>query len=143
MKLEVLEDRYLFFTNKTYSLDNEDDISLFLKDMFLIISDIYLIELYGYFKLDIYIDDKIGVFVEIEKLDNYVSYSKKIDTKILIYRNSFYLKTKDLSYIYKYKKIYNYNNYYYISTDDVDNVLELLDFCELEYKDLGLELISI
>lgn len=143
MKFEVLDDKYLFFTNKIYSFDEEKDISMFLKDMFLIINEVYSLELFGYFKVDIFIDDKIGVFVEISKLDDYISYSKKIDTKVIINRNSFYFKTNDLSMIYQYEPIYKKDNYYYVSTKDVDNVLDLLDFCEIEYNVNDLELIFI
>lgn len=143
MKLDILDDGYLFFTNKIFSFDDEKEISLFLKDMFLSINDIYDIELYGYFKVDIYIDEKIGVFVEIKKLDDYISYSKKIDTKVMVSDTPFYLKTNDLSLIYKYRPIYYLDNNYYISTKDVDNVLELLDFCEVEYKDIDLEVLFI
>ena len=134
MKLEVLDDKYLFFTNKIYIFDEEKDISMFLKDMFLMINEVYSLELFGYFKVDIFIDDKIGVFVEISKLDDYISYSKKIDTKVIINRNSFYFKTNDLSMIYQYEPIYIKDNYYYVSTKDVDNVLDLLDFCEIDYR---------
>ena len=134
MKLEVLDDKYLFFTNKIYIFDEEKDISMFLKDMFLMINEVYSLELFGYFKVDIFIDDKIGVFVEISKLDDYISYSKKIDTKVIINRNSFYFKTNDLSMIYQYEPIYKKDNYYYVSTKDVDNVLDLLDFCEIDYR---------
>ena len=134
MKFEGLDDKYLFFTNKIYTFDEEKDISMFLKDMFLIINEVYSLELFGYFKVDIFIDDKIGVFVEISKLDDYISYSKKIDTKVIINRNSFYFKTKDLSMIYQYENIYRKDNYYYVSTKDVENVLDLLDFCEIDYR---------
>lgn len=134
MKLEVLDDKYLFFTNKIYIFDEEKDISMFLKDMFLMINEVYSLELFGYFKVDIFIDDKIGVFVEISKLDDYISYSKKIDTKVIINRNSFYFKTNDLSLIHQYEPIYVKDNYYYVSTKDVDNVLDLLDFCEIDYR---------
>ena len=134
MKFEVLDDKYLFFTNKIYSFDEEKDISMFLKDMFLMINEVFSLELFGYFKVDIFIDDKIGVFVEISKLDDYISYSKKIDTKVIINRNSFYFKTNDLSMIYQYEPIYKKDNYYYVSTKDVDNVLDLLDFCEIDYR---------
>jgi len=134
MKFEVLDDKYLFFTNKNYSLEEEGDISTFLKDMFLIINEIYSLELFGYFKVDIFIDEKIGVFVEISKLDDYISYGKKIDTKVIINRNNFYFKTNDLSLIYQYEPIYRKDNYYYVSTKDVDNVLDFLDFCEIDYR---------
>jgi len=140
MKFEVLDDKYLFFTNKNYSLEEEGDISTFLKDMFLIINEIYSLELFGYFKVDIFIDEKIGVFVEISKLDDYISYGKKIDTKVIINRNNFYFKTNDLSLIYQYEPIYRKDNYYYVSTKDVDNVLDLLDFCEIDYRVNGFDL---
>ena len=143
MKFEVLDDKYLFFTNKIYSLDEESDISIFLKDMFLIINEVYSLELFGYFKVDIFIDEKIGIYVELIKIDDYISYSKKIDTKVIINRNSFYFKTNDLSLIYQYEPIYIKDNYYYVSTKDVDNVLDLLDFCEIEYNVNDLELIFI
>ena len=107
------------------------------------INEVFSLELFGYFKVDIFIDDKIGVFVEISKLDDYISYSKKIDTKVIINRNSFYFKTNDLSMIYQYEPIYKKDNYYYVSTKDVDNVLDLFDFCEIEYNVNDLELIFI
>jgi len=138
MKFEILEDGYLFFTNKIYLLDDESNISSFLKEMFLSISDVYSIELYGYFKVDIYIDGKIGIFVEMKKMDDYISYGKKIDTKVAVFDRSFYLKTNDLSLIYRYRPIYYLNDNYYISTEDVDNIFELLDFCEIEYKNIDL-----
>lgn len=143
MKLDFLEDGYLFFTNEVCFLDSEKNISDFLKNMFLSINEIFSVELYGYFKTDIYVDDKIGIFVEITKLDDYFSYNKKIDTKVTLFRENFYLKFKDLSKIFNYRPIYRMDNYYYISTNDVDNILELLDFCEIEYKDISLKLISI
>lgn len=143
MRFEVLDDKYLFFTNKIYSFDEEKDISMFLKDMFLMINEVFSLELFGYFKVDIFIDVKIGVFVEISKLDDYISYSKKIDTKVIINRNNFYFKTNDLSLIYQYEPIYIKDNYYYVSTKDVDNVLDLFDFCEIEYNVNDLELIFI
>ena len=143
MSLEVLDDKYIFFTSDIDSLNNfdEKDISVFLKEIFMIISDIYNIDLFGYFKVDIYIDKKIGSFLEIKKLDDYISYSKKIDTKITIYHNSFYFKTNDLSLFSKYrdKNIRFLDGNYYISTMDVDNIFELLDFCEIEYKDIKLK----
>lgn len=143
MKFEVLDDKYLYFTGniKVFgdltSID-ENKISLFLKEVFLSINDIYSVELFGYYKVDIYIDEKIGAFVEIEKLDDFVSYSKKIDTKVSISVCEFYLKTNDLSIIYKYKPIYFSDNNYYISTKSVDSIFELLDFCDVEYKNLDL-----
>lgn len=141
MKLEVIDDDYLYFT---YDIDclgnlsciNEDNISIFLKNVFLNLSEIYSIELFGYYKVNIYVDEKIGAYVEISKLDDYLNYSKKIDTKVAMNINSFYLKTNDLSKIFKYRPIYYFDNNYYVSTKDVDNICDLIEFCEIEYKNM-------
>jgi len=142
MKFEELdENKYLFFTYDIESLGNisdnyEENISRFLKEIFLNINDIYSTSLFGYYKVDIYIDEKIGAFVEIEKLDDYVSYNKKIDTKVCLHDSNFYFKTNDLSKIYKYKTINYLDGNYYISTKDVDNIFDLMDICSIEYKDI-------
>ena len=133
MNLEIKEDKYIYFTNEINMLD-EKNISMFLKDVFLNISTIYNIDLFGYFKVDIYIDDKIGSFIEIEKIDEYMSYNKKIDTKVNIEYRDFYLKTSDLSIVYKHRPVYEKNNFYFVSTKDVDNLLDILEFCDLEYN---------
>jgi hypothetical protein len=72
-------------------------------------------------------------------LDDYVLYGKKIDNKVSISHNNFYLKTNDLSLIFQYKPIYKNNNYYYVSTKNVDNYLDLMEFLSIEYKDIDLE----
>ena len=143
MKLEIINGNYLYFT---YDIDclgdldniNEDDVSIFLRNVFLDISEVYKIDLFGYFKVDIFLDEKIGAFVEITKIDDYISYGKKIDTKVNISVSNFYLKTKDLSKIFCYRPIYVLDDYYYISTASVDNISDLLEFCNIEYKDIDL-----
>jgi len=140
VSLELIDDDYLYFT---YDIDclgemlsvSEEGISKFLKDVFINLSDIYSIDLFGYYKVDIYVDKKIGAYVEISKLDDFISYNKKIDTKVSLSINSFYLKTNDLSNIFKYRPIYYFNNNYYVSTNDVDNILEIIELCEIVYKD--------
>lgn len=143
VNLKIVDDKYIYFTSDTDKLGDlscidENNISIFLRDVFLNISNVYLIDLFGYYKVDIYIDDKIGAYVEIFKLDDYISYSKKIDTKVSLVCDNFYFKTNDLSQIFKYRPIYYLDDYYYVSTKDVDNIFELMDFCEIEYKNLGL-----
>ena len=136
MNLDIVDDKYILFINN-YLFDeyDEKELSVFLKDVFIILSDVYSINLYGYFMVDIFIDENIGIYVEICKIDNYVSYSKKIDTKVNLVLDNFYLKTKDLSKIINYRPIYFLDNFYFISTKDVDNVLDIIEECEIVYKD--------
>ena len=136
LNLDIVDDKYILFINN-YLFDeyDEKELSVFLKDVFIILSDVYSINLYGYFMVDIFIDENIGIYVEICKIDNYVSYSKKIDTKVNLVLDNFYLKTKDLSKIINYRPIYFLDNFYFISTKDVDNVLDIIEECEIVYKD--------
>lgn len=144
MKLERQDDDYIFFTNDIACLGDIDNIDeekmgKFLKKVFVDISDIYKIDLFGYYRVDIYIDKKIGAYVEISKIDDFISYSKKIDTKVTVSVVNFYFKTKDLSKVYDYRPIYCCDDYYYVSTDVVDDIFGLLDFCSIEYKDINLK----
>ncbi len=146
MKLEIVDDYYLFFTNDIGYLDDdlsEENVSEFLKRVFLAISDIYEIDLFGFFQVDIHIDKKIGAYIEISKKDEYISYGKKIDTKVSLIIDNFYLKTKDVSKIINYHPIYYDNDYYYVSTDSVENLFDLLEFCDIEYKNLDLKTLYI
>lgn len=144
VNLQIEDDKYIYFT---YDLDEigefdtitENQVSNFLKRAFLDISDIYSINLFGYYQVDIYLDKKIGGYVEISKIEDFVTYSRKIDTKVSISTHPFYLKTKNLLDIYKYRPIYALNDEYYVSTSSVDNVFELLEFCEIEYHDVDIQ----
>ena len=148
MNLEIIDNNYLYFTYDIECLGEVDDIdeesiALFLKKVFIDFSDIYNIDLVGYFKVDIYVDKKIGAFVEIVKLDDLISYSKKIDTKVNLSVNNFYLKTKDLSRIFLYRPIYVLDDNYYVSTSSVDNIFDLIEFCSVEYKNVDLKEILV
>lgn len=143
MNLEIADDNYIYFTSDISCLGDlssvdEDVLGLFLKNVFLNLSDVYSIDLFGYYKVDIYVDEKIGAFVEISKIDDYISYNRKIDTKVTLSVDNFYLKTNDLSNIYKCKPIYCSDNDFYVSTKDVDNLFDLIEFCEVVYKDINL-----
>ncbi len=148
MKLDIIDDIYVYFTNDIKCLEDgenvaEDKVAFFLKRVFLDMSEVYGIDLFGYYRVDVYIDKKIGAYVEITKIDDYMGYSKKIDTKVSLSVKSFYLKTADLSQIYAHRPIYFADGFYYVSTDDVDDVSELLEFCQIVYQDLDLEKILI
>ena len=144
VNLKIVDEKYIYFTSDINSLGeldsvNEEKVASFLKDIFVSLSEVYNIDLFGYYKVDIYVDGKIGAYVEILKIDDFVSYSKKIDTKVSLVVSSFYLKTSDLSKIFKYKPIYFSDDNYYVSTKDVDNLGELMDFCDIEYKNINLK----
>lgn len=143
MNLDIRDNKYILFVNfKDINSCKEEEIGKFLKDIFKLLSDIYSIDLFGYFKVDIYNDKKIGSYIEIEKLNDYGSYNKKIDTKVMISNDNFYLKIFDLSKIYNLRNIYTLNDEYYISTKDVDNILDIIEFSDVIYKDLDLSLVD-
>lgn len=148
MKLDILDDCYIYFTNdlEIFSGFNdiaEEEIAEFVKSIFVNLNNIYNVVLFGYYNLDIVIDPKIGAFVEIKLLDNYISFNKRLDTKVNISVKNFYLETNDLWLINQYRPIYKLGDNYGVSTKDLkeQDIINLADFCTLFYKDDGLECI--
>ena len=59
MNFEIVDDKYIFFTNDVLYLSdlNEEKISSFIKEIFVSMSEVYDIDLVGYYKVDIFIDE--------------------------------------------------------------------------------------
>lgn len=142
MKLEEVDlNKYIIFLNYnlicSFNSENEDSIRDFLKKLFVKLMKIYKIKLGGYYQVDIYLDCKIGMFIELEQLDDYSNLSKSVDLKITIDKKSFYLKFKDLEMLDKYKKIYIKDDGVYIKSDEIKNsdILKLIEFGKVIYKE--------
>ena len=74
MKIELLDDyNYTLYLNNLYikdlNLDNKEDIENYLKKLFLIIKDRYDIDISGMFEIDIYVNNKYGIVIDIFKED--------------------------------------------------------------------------
>lgn len=125
MKIELVDDyNYTLYLNNLYikdlNLDNNEDIENYLKKLFLIIKDRYDIDISGMFEIDIYVNNKYGIVIDIFKEDlEYLDYfSNQIDMQVNIIKDSIFLYELD-SFIEK--DLYKYNHKYYIDVEDIDD----------------------
>ena len=125
MKIELLDDyNYTLYLNNLYikdlNLDNKEDIENYLKKLFLIIKNRYDIDISGMFEIDIYVNNKYGIVIDIFKEDlEYLDYfSNQIDMQVNIIKDSIFLYELD-SFIEK--NLYKYNHKYYIDVEEIDN----------------------
>ncbi len=133
--LETSENKYsLFIMNEYFNnidISKEKDLEKLLTKIMLNLKNDYDLKLSGLYLVEIYINEKVGAFIYIEKTDTFIQY-RDIDLKIKIFRNSkFYFKTESFEVLEDMNNIYFYNEYYYIDTDELDNILIYLENGEL------------
>ncbi len=148
MKLEELEEnKYLIFLNNLliddFDILDEKSIRTFLKKLFVKIMKIYKITLAGYYQVDIYYDEKIGMFIELVQLDDYGNLSSSIDLKISIDIKDFYLQFKDLEFIDNYNLYINDDNIY-IKTSNLNSydILKLIEYAKVIYRDVDCDKVN-
>lgn len=123
MNLKIIdEDNFvLFLINKEIIFNlNEDEISEYLKKVFIKIKEKYKIDIYGYYEVTIYTNQYYGMIIKIvrEKFDYVSFYDKQIEMKITISDSPIFYKVKDIYNIDKkvlsVSNIYIYNDIFYL-----------------------------
>lgn len=135
MKIEsFLNNGYNIYLNNSYINNNcFSDMGEFIKKVIIKLKDIYNIKLKGFYSADVYINEKIGIFIKIKKKNKYDFYMDDIDLRIYIHNNvKVYYKTDNLDIIYKYRNnIIKYkDNYFYIDISSIDKSIMVLDLIE-------------
>ncbi len=128
MKIVNDDKLIIYMTNKYLkykNIDNIDKIEEYFKDIFLILRDNYNILIRGFYNIDVYIDKRYGIILELKKEElDFDYYEDQIDMKITFHYKKFLLKINDIE---RYKKIYLYKKNYY-----VDNI-EDIEFGDIIY----------
>lgn len=137
MKIEMCgKDIYTVFINRNYikNVDflNREDIVKCVKEVIFKVRG--RLGLRGFYKIKVFPQDKIGMFLEIIKLDDN-EISNNLDLRIVVYMDEkFYFETND------FFKIENCNDkryfeglFYCIVDDDFDSVLEKVEFGRFIY----------
>ncbi|MDD6878849.1 MAG: hypothetical protein PUD59_01280 [bacterium] len=133
---EINEDNYKVYINeiilKNYDLSKESDLEKLLKKILLNIKKQYNMYSKGFYSVEIYVNDKIGAYIEFNRIDIFFSPSD-IDLKIkIIFNSSFYFKTSDYEIVKNYDDIYFYNDNFYINIDSIDNnIITLIEYGEI------------
>lgn len=137
MKIEEIDDLIVVYLMNTYFESiNKNNLLSQIKDIFIRLIEYYHYELKGIYNVYLYENIKYGTVIEINKTDELLFSREIIDIKLKIYNNKkFYFKTNDIFYIKNYKNIYYDNGYYYINLDDVDNLLNIIEYGKIIYKE--------
>lgn len=143
MKVESTgNDSYVLFLSTDYigtiAFDSKEEIGLYLKDIIVLLRKRYGLVLKGFYEVNIYINEKVGMFIEIENIDDYDFLIEEIDLKIIIHFDSeVYFKTNNYDFISNYSSIKFLDNNYYINVVDINDndIIKLIEFGEFVYGD--------
>lgn len=138
MKVErINEELFDIFINfcyfKNVDLSNKIDLINVIKELLVKIDSRYNLNINGFYKIKVYPKDKIGIFLNIIKIDDN-EFSSGSDFRIVIYSNEkFLLETDnyeilDQNILKKY-----YNGKFYIDIDDIKNIYNIIDMGNIIY----------
>ncbi len=132
MKIKYQNDVIIIYLYNYYlSIDKKDKLHQEIKDLFVNLIKNYKLDLFGYFKVDIYNNKKYGSILEINKIfgDN----NEFIDLKIIIHHNTkFYLSMNEY-YFLDINDVKYQNNKYLVDIENIDNLASFMEFGEIEY----------
>lgn len=129
MKIKNNDKLVIYLTNNYLNKKNIDvnDIENCFYKIFDILKEKYQMKFNGLYDVNIYIDLKYGIVIELIDQNFNIDYYNQIDMQIKVLNTEFLLKINDLEPFLN-SKIYKYNSNYY--SDD----LKKIEFGELIYN---------
>ncbi len=146
MKVEKINDELINiyfnpFYFKDIDLNNKLELVEIIKNLIKKVESRYKLFLSGFYKIKVYPNEKLGVFLNIIKIDDN-EFSNTTDFRIVIYPNEkFFLETELYELFDNVKKRYC-NNKFYIDIEDIDNILPISDMVDVIYGNEVKELLS-
>ena len=144
MKIEVNgKDNYNIFINSNYvgNVDffSKEEIISFIKDIIMKIKK--RLRLNGFYKVKVFPQKKIGMFVELYKLDE-LEYSNNLDLRVVVYLDEIcFFETDDYFLIEHYNnKRYMDGKFFCIVDEFFDEILSKVEFGRFIY---GKEVINL
>ena len=137
MKIENKDDLIIvYLININFDNLERKELIIRIKEMFIRLIEYYNYDLEGSFECILYENNKYGTIMEIKNNDELLFPRELIDIKVKVYKNSkFYFKTLDYFIIDKYKNIYYDGIYYYIDINNIDNIVNIVEFGDILYKE--------
>lgn len=144
MKIESCgKDNFNIFINRLYvkeiDFNSKDELVCFIKEFILKVKN--KLGMRGFYKIKVYPQDIIGIFLDVTKLDD-VDLSNTLDLRVIIMSDErIYYETEDYSKIESYNdKRYMDGLFYCVVDDYFDNILEKVEFGRFIY---GKEVINL
>lgn len=118
--------------NKDIDLNNLDT---YMKELIIKLRRKYRKDIYGFYKVDVYVKDKIGMIIDFNLEEEIDFFRDLVDLKVVVHEDvDVFLKFSDY-FLFDKKKVYFFEGEYYVDIDDVSNkeFLEKLEFCDTIY----------
>jgi len=133
MKLLVNGDNIIVFLSKKKIKNasfEDEEVKDFLKKIIKKLKNYYLIELCGYYNVDVHIDSNYGAILEFEKenLEYFDYYEGQIDLNVKVEYEKFLYEVEDFNYFNKKYNFYKSKDKIKLKTKEYRNVLQLVDF---------------
>ena len=139
MKVEYIEDGLRIFLQNCYfdkiDWENKEQVSTQIKKIFLMISKNYHVVVSGLYRVKVY-PNKFGVMIVAIKLDNQSYGSSDFDLRIFVCLDKeLYFKFDDYYLLENLKLPYFYKDGYYVNVNDVNDIINCIEFCNLISSD--------
>lgn len=138
VRLCYFDDRkYKIFVNSIIAnidFKNKNELEKILRKVIKWLDDRYQICISGLFEVDIFVQEGVGIFIELEKISSIIS-RKDIDLKInVIYNCEFLFRTDFYDSIDDLNNVFYNQGYYYINTKDMYRILDFIEYGEIIYE---------
>lgn len=146
MKVEKINDDLINiyfnpFYFKDIDLNNKLELIEVIKNLIKKAESRYKLFLSGFYKIKVYPNKKLGVFLNIIKIDDN-EFSNTTDFRIVIYPNEKFFLETELYELFNNVVMRYCNNKFYIDIDDVDNIIPISDMVDVIYGSDVKELLS-
>ena len=138
MRLEVERDKYFLYVNQDYcknmDFNSKESIASYAKTLVLRLKRIYGIVLQGFYQMKVFVNDCVGMFIELVKLDDFEFELMTIDLKVIIFlHQTFLLQCTDFDFFEHFSSVYFRAPYYYGVLQKDEFVLPCLEYGKLIY----------
>jgi len=149
VKVEWESDRcFSVYINNLYlklqDWDDKEEITKNIKQILLKLHHFYHLELQGFYKMTIFVNRKVGLFLLVECLEDEDFNFPTVDLRLVIYlSHPFYLCVEDVDMLEEDVDLYFYKGKCYLRLDEMRNdqqILSLLEYGNLVCGELSLEI---
>ncbi|MGN1000930.1 MAG: hypothetical protein ACI4OG_03225 [Bacilli bacterium] len=137
---ELGDDSYKVFINdekiKNVDFYSEESLEVFIRDIIMQLKHRYNVILRGLYDVSIFMNEKVGALINIEKIEAFLMPQRDIDLRIkIIFDSKFYFKTKEFEIVKEFDNIYFYDDSYYIDASNIENFIRYVEFGDIIYDE--------
>ncbi len=136
MRIEIisLEEFNIFVNNLYLKIDDYNNKERIVEAVKSIISSIRgKLHLRGFYKLKVFVNQKVGLFIKGVKLEE-LDYSNTVDLRVVVFFDEdIYFKTDDYFVIRDVSNIRYFDGNYYCLVDDIPDINKVVEFGEFIY----------